>query len=50
MAVNKEQNKQILVTIPKEMVENIETFWHENKLKSRSEAIRELIKIGLEKK
>ncbi|MGG3987706.1 ribbon-helix-helix domain-containing protein [Bacillus smithii] len=50
MAVDKEKNVQILVTFPKEMVEKIEKFWHENKLKNRNEAIRELVKRGLENK
>lgn len=50
MAVDKDKNTQILVTFPNEMVEQIEKFWHEKKLKNRSEAIRELVKQGLEKK
>lgn len=49
MAVNKDENKQILVTFPDELVDQIENYWHDNKLKSRSEAIRELVKKGLER-
>jgi metal-responsive CopG/Arc/MetJ family transcriptional regulator len=49
MAVDKEKNIQILVTFPNELVIEIEKFWHENKLKNRSEAIRELIYKGLKK-
>ncbi|MDF2902418.1 MAG: hypothetical protein K0S25_56 [Bacillus sp. (in: firmicutes)] len=30
-------------------MEHIEAYWHENKLKNRNEAIRELIQIGLKK-
>ncbi|UVI32070.1 ribbon-helix-helix domain-containing protein [Paenibacillus spongiae] len=47
MAVDKDKNTQILVTFPNELVEQIETYWHENKLKNRSEAIRELVIAGL---
>lgn len=48
MAVDKRTNKQILVTFPNELVEEIEIYWHENSLNNRSDAIRELIKMGLE--
>ena len=50
MAVDKEKNTQILVTFPNEVVEQIEKYWHDNKLKNRSETIRELVKKGLESK
>lgn len=50
MAIDKSKNTQILVTFPNEIVEEIEKFWHDNKLKNRSEAIRELVKKGLESK
>jgi metal-responsive CopG/Arc/MetJ family transcriptional regulator len=49
MAVDKEKNTQILVTFPNELVAQIETYWHENKLKNRNEAIRDLVYKGLEK-
>lgn len=49
MAVDKEKHTQILVTFPNEMVEEIEKYWHDNKLKNRSETIRELVLKGLEK-
>lgn len=49
MAIDKNKNTQILVTFPNELVEQIEQYWHEHKLKNRNEAIRELVKIGLEK-
>lgn len=48
MAVDKEKNKQILVTFPNELLDQIEEYWHEKKLKNRNEAIRELIQKGLE--
>lgn len=48
MTINKEKNIQILVTFPKEMVQEIEDYWHNNKLSNRNEAIRELVKKGLE--
>lgn len=50
MAVDKEKNTQILVTFPRELVDRIETYWHENKLTNRNEAIRELIRKGLDSK
>lgn len=49
MAVDKEKNTQILVTFPNHILEEVETYWHKNKLKNRNEAIRKLVKIGLEK-
>lgn len=49
MAVDKSKNTQILLTIPNDMVEEIENYWHDNRLNSRSEAIRNLIAIALEK-
>ncbi|WP_283751208.1 hypothetical protein [Bacillus cereus] len=50
MAVNKEKNTQILVTFTKEQVEQIENYWHENKLKNRNEAIRQIVDKGLSRK
>lgn len=47
MAVDKDKNTQILVTFPNEMVNEIEQFWHDNKLKNRNEAIRELVTRGI---
>ncbi|WP_215551120.1 ribbon-helix-helix domain-containing protein [Bacillus mycoides] len=43
MAVNKDKYTQILVTFTKEQVEQIENYWHENKLKNRNEAIRQIV-------
>ena len=48
VAVDKKENTQILVTFPNEMVKEIENYWHKNKVKNRSEAIRMLIRKGLE--
>ncbi|KAF6565464.1 hypothetical protein G9G63_09920 [Paenibacillus sp. EKM202P] len=50
MAIDKDKNTQVLVTFPNDLLDEVELFWHENKLKNRSEAIRKLIEIGLEKK
>lgn len=47
MAVDKDKNSQILVTFPNDMIEAIEDYWHDNKLKNRNEAIRSLVAIGL---
>ena len=49
MAIDKEKNTQILITFPNDLVEEIETYWHDNQLKNRSEAIRQLVMKGLEK-
>ena len=48
VAIDKDKNVQVLITIPLELLEEIENYWHENKLKNRTEAIRELIIKGLE--
>ncbi|CAI8821066.1 MULTISPECIES: ribbon-helix-helix domain-containing protein [Bacillus] len=50
MAINRDKNTPVLVTIPNEQLEKIENFWHDNKLKSRNEAIRQLIEKGLSQK
>ncbi|HDX9613343.1 TPA: hypothetical protein ROY01_006239 [Bacillus toyonensis] len=50
MAVNKDKYTQILVTFTKEQVEQIENYWHENKLKNRNEAIRQIIDKGFSRK
>lgn len=47
MAVDKDKNTQVLVTFPNEVLEQIENYWHDNRLKNRNEAIRELIQKGL---
>jgi len=47
--IDKNKQKQVLVPFPNELIERIEKFWHDNKLKNRSEAIRELVKKGLER-
>lgn len=47
MAVDKDKNTQVLVTFPIKMIEKIEDYWHDNKLKNRNEAIRNLIELGL---
>jgi metal-responsive CopG/Arc/MetJ family transcriptional regulator len=49
MAVDKTKNTQILVTFPNELVEEIEKYWHDQKLKNRNEAIRELVQKGIQK-
>ncbi|MEX0416605.1 hypothetical protein [Bacillus sp. C30] len=50
MAVNKDKYTQILVTFTKEQVEQIENYWHENKIKNRNEAIRQIVDKGLSRK
>lgn len=48
--INKDKNTQVLITIPHEMLEEIENFQFENRIKNRTEAIRILIQKGLEGK
>lgn len=48
MAVDKEKNTQVLVTIPNELLKEIEDYRFENRIDNRSETIRVLIKKGLE--
>jgi len=47
MTIDKDKNSQVLVTFPSKLLEEIEKYWHDNKLKNRNEAIRELVLIGL---
>jgi metal-responsive CopG/Arc/MetJ family transcriptional regulator len=49
MAINKEENTQVLLTISKELLKLIEDYQFENRISNRSEAIRELIQKGLDK-
>ena len=49
MAVDKEKNAQFLLTLPNELLEKVEEYWHENRIKNRNEAIRELLVKGLQK-
>ena len=49
MVVDTENNVQLLITLPIELLKEIEEYWHENKIKNRSEAIRNLIVKGLER-
>ena len=48
LPVDKGKNTQILVTFPNELLEKIETYWHEKQLMNRNEAIRELVTKGLD--
>ncbi|MEG0260487.1 MAG: ribbon-helix-helix domain-containing protein [Lysinibacillus sp.] len=47
MAIDKSKNTSVLVTIPNEMLKEIENYQFENRYKNRSEAIRSLINTGL---
>lgn len=49
MAVDTEKNVQLLITLPIELLKEIEEYWYENKIKNCSEAIRNLIVKGLER-
>ncbi|MDW4221597.1 ribbon-helix-helix domain-containing protein [Staphylococcus saprophyticus] len=47
MSVDKELNSQVLLTLSKELLKEIENYQFENRIKNRSQAIRELIEKGL---
>lgn len=47
MAVDKKKNTQLLITIPQDLLADIENYWHDEKLINRSEAIRDLLRKGL---
>lgn len=49
MAIDKEKNTQVLLTVSNELLKEIEDYQFNNRIPSRSEAIRLLIKKGLEK-
>ena len=49
MSIDKDKNTQVLLTIPKELLEQVEDYQFKNRMPSRSEALRELIRKGLEK-
>jgi len=44
----KNRTTHLMVMFPVDMVEEIEAYKYDNRIKSTSEAIRTLIKIGLE--
>lgn len=47
MAVDKTKNTQVLVTIPNEMLEQIEKYWRMNGFQNRNQGIRKLIENAL---
>ena len=48
MAINPQTTVRKVVSLPRVQAEQIEDFWHRERLKSESEAIRRLIELGLE--
>ena len=48
MAIDKNKNTQILVTTPNDLKEEIENYQFDNRLPSRTAAIVELIRKGLD--
>lgn len=49
MAIDKDVNTQLLLTLPKELLKKIEDYQFDNRIPNRSEAIRKLIEKGLDK-
>jgi metal-responsive CopG/Arc/MetJ family transcriptional regulator len=41
------KKKQVLLTLGDELLKDIDNFWHENHIISRSEAIRNLLREAL---
>ncbi|GAN61621.1 hypothetical protein ACI01nite_24860 [Acetobacter cibinongensis] len=50
MAINKEKTVQKLISMPRELAEEISNYRYDNRLPSEAEAVRQLIKLGLEKR
>jgi len=50
MARKAEEPKRLIVPMPKELVDQIDDYRWANRLPSRAEAIRQLIKEGLQAK
>lgn len=48
MAIDKDKNTQILVTMPWELKEEIEDYQFENRIPNRTTAILDLIRKGLD--
>ncbi len=48
MAVNSDTNVRKLVTLPKTLVQAIDDYRFEQRIKTEAEAIRRLIELGLE--
>ena len=40
--------ERIVIPVPADLSEAIKDYWHDNRLNSRSEAVRKLIRLGLE--
>lgn len=40
--------ERISFWLEKEIIDAVEDYWHENRLKSRTDAIRELLRIALD--
>lgn len=49
MAINKEKTVQKLISMPRELAEEISNYRYDNRLPSEAEAVRQLIKRGLKK-
>jgi len=47
--MNKKTENKILLSVPNSLLKEIEDYQFKNRIKSRSEAIRQLIKKGLVK-
>lgn len=48
MAIDKEKNTHVLVTFPIELLEQVEDYRFNHRFGSRNEAIRDLVKKGIE--
>ena len=48
MAVRKDLNNQFVLTLPNELDDQVNEFWHEERMSNRNDGVRELIRLGLE--
>lgn len=49
MPINKNKHTSVLVNFPDHLIEKIETYQHQNKIKSRTKAIIKLTEKALQK-
>lgn len=47
MAIDKEKYTSVLVNFPAHVLEQVEDYWHKNRLRSRTQGIIELVEKGL---
>lgn len=49
VAVDDKTKTRVLVNFPRELLAEVDDYWHERRLPNRNEGIRQLIQKGLDK-